>query len=39
MKTSAWLLLLAWLGSGCETIKDLGRDIKNAGKALEDATR
>ena len=30
--------LLATL-TGCETIKGLGRDITNAGEALEDSTR
>ena len=25
--------------TGCETIKGLGRDITNAGEAIEDATR
>jgi predicted small secreted protein len=24
---------------GCETVKGLGRDITNAGEAIEDATR
>ena len=34
-------LALALLGSlyGCETVKGLGRDITNAGEAIEEATR
>jgi predicted small secreted protein len=34
-------LLLAFVvtASGCETIKGLGRDISNAGEALEDSVR
>ena len=37
---AACLLLLALVAtSGCETIKGLGRDISNAGEALEDSVR
>jgi len=36
MKTDTWL---SALGAGCEPIKTLGRDIHNAGEALEDSTR
>jgi predicted small secreted protein len=34
-------LALVLLGAlyGCETVKGLGRDITNAGEAIEDATR
>ena len=32
------MLLLAFL-TGCETIKGVGRDITNAGEAIQDATR
>ncbi|MCB1724587.1 MAG: entericidin A/B family lipoprotein [Gammaproteobacteria bacterium] len=42
MKPVQWLLLTAiLLGalSGCETIKGVGRDITNAGEAIEDAVR
>ena len=33
------LILLLALTAGCETIKGLGRDIQNAGEAIDDAVR
>lgn len=33
------LVMVAAPMMGCETIKGLGRDITNAGEAIEDSTR
>jgi predicted small secreted protein len=37
MKKLAILVLLAALLGGCETVKGVGRDIENAGEAIDDA--
>jgi predicted small secreted protein len=37
MKKLAVLVLLAALLGGCETVKGVGRDIENAGEAIDDA--
>jgi predicted small secreted protein len=37
MRKLAILVLLAALLGGCETVKGVGRDIENAGEAIDDA--
>ena len=37
MRIILFLLVALFILSGCETVKGVGRDIENAGEALEDA--
>jgi predicted small secreted protein len=39
LKTLVTLFAAAWLAAGCNTLEGVGKDVKKAGSAIEEAAK